>query len=59
MTVAIGADHAGFELKEKIKNFLETQKMEYEDFGTYSAESVDYPDFAVKVARSVSKKNIK
>jgi ribose 5-phosphate isomerase B len=56
MRVAIASDHAGFELKEKIKKFLKELNHEYEDFGTHSNESVDYPDYALKVAESVAKK---
>ena len=42
--IAIAADHAGFEYKELIKKYLEG-KYEVQDFGTYSTDSVDYPDF--------------
>jgi ribose 5-phosphate isomerase B len=56
MKIAIGADHAGFELKEKIKARLRQQGMEVEDEGTASTESVDYPDYARKVGESVAAK---
>jgi len=56
MKIAIGADHAGFELKEKIKARLKQQGIEVQDQGTASAESVDYPDFARKVGASVAGK---
>lgn len=56
MKIAIASDHAGFELKEKIKKYLEELGYKYKDFGTDSNESVDYPDYAVKVAESVAKK---
>ena len=56
MKIAIGADHAGFELKEKIKARLEQQGLEVEDEGTGSTDSVDYPDFARKVGESVAGK---
>ncbi len=49
--IAIGADHAGFEYKEILKDFL--QDYEVKDFGTYSENSVDYPDFAHPVASAV------
>ncbi|WP_025143952.1 ribose 5-phosphate isomerase B [Pedobacter jeongneungensis] len=49
--IAIGADHAGFEYKEILKDFL--QDYEVKDFGTYSESSVDYPDFAHPVAAAV------
>ena len=51
--VAIGCDHAGFEYKEDLISFLEGKGLEYKDFGTYSTDSVDYPDFAHPVATSV------
>jgi ribose 5-phosphate isomerase B len=53
MTIPIGSDHAGFETKEEIKKLLKSFGYECDDKGTFSAESVDYPDFAVKVAESV------
>lgn len=52
--IAIGADHAGFEEKEKIKKTLDELGIEYEDVGTTSADSVDYPDFARQVAERVA-----
>src|SRR5689334_21323951 len=54
MRVAIGADHAGFELKETIKQTLDELQIAYKDFGTFSDESVDYPDYAAKVGRAVA-----
>ncbi|MCP4565970.1 MAG: ribose 5-phosphate isomerase B [FCB group bacterium] len=54
MKIAIGSDHAGFELKEKVKVILETLGHEINDFGTDSTESVDYPDFGLKVANAVA-----
>ncbi len=54
MKVAIGADHAGFEVKEKIKKFLDEMQIPYEDVGTNSTEPVDYPDFGAKVGRKVA-----
>ena len=56
MKVSIGADHAGFELKEKIRKLLTGQGIEVADEGTHSAESVDYPDYARKVAEAVAGK---
>lgn len=53
LPVAIGSDHAGFELKEAVISFLDGKKISYKDFGTYSADSVDYPDFAHPVANEV------
>ena len=52
--IALAADHAGFEEKEKVKRTLEELGIEYQDFGTTSSDSVDYPDFARKVAEGVS-----
>lgn len=55
--IAIGADHGGFELKEKIVEYLKSHNIEYKDFGTYSNESCDYPKFAKEVALEVAKGN--
>lgn len=57
MKIAIGCDHAGFELKEEIKKYLESKEIAIEDKGAYSAESVDYPDYAHAVARAVENKS--
>ena len=54
MKIAIGADHAGFEVKEKIKKQLEEMNLEVEDLGTNSLESVDYPDYGAAVGREVA-----
>lgn len=54
MKIAIGADHAGFEEKEKLKKTLDEIGVEYEDLGTNSTDSVDYPDFAQKVGEAVA-----
>jgi ribose 5-phosphate isomerase B len=54
MKIAIGSDHAGYEVKEKVKQVLDELGLEYDDVGTYSSESVDYPDFAGQVAEAVS-----
>jgi ribose 5-phosphate isomerase B len=51
----IAADHGGFELKEHLKRFLEARGVAYEDLGTDSAESVDYPDYARRVAGAISR----
>ncbi len=55
MKIAIGSDHGGFKLKEVIKNYLIKKGYEVVDLGCYSEESVDYPDYAVKVAEAVAK----
>lgn len=52
-TIGICCDHAGFALKQYVKEWLEAKGMEYKDFGTYSTESVDYPDFAHPLASAV------
>jgi ribose 5-phosphate isomerase B len=54
MRIALGADHAGVSLKADIKQMLDERGVEYEDFGTDSADSVDYPDYAARVAREVA-----
>jgi ribose 5-phosphate isomerase B len=56
MKIAIGSDHAGFELKEKIKKYLKELDHDYKDLGIDSNESVDYPDYGLKVAEAVAKK---
>ena len=54
MKIALGSDHAGFELKERIKQKLTSQGITVDDRGTDSTASVDYPDFARKVAEEVA-----
>ncbi len=51
--VAMCSDHAGYELKSIIQGYLESQEIEYQDFGTNSAESCDYPDYAHPCADAV------
>lgn len=51
--IGIGSDHAGFERKQHIIKILEEQGIPYKDFGTYSSESVDYPDYAHPLASAV------
>lgn len=51
--VGLCCDHAGFELKEFVRGWLEAKGMEYKDFGTYSTDSCDYPDFAHPLALAV------
>ena len=52
--IGLAADHAGFEEKEKVKKTLDELGIEYVDLGTTSADSVDYPDYAKKVAEGVA-----
>jgi ribose 5-phosphate isomerase B len=54
MRIALGADHAGFQLKDTLKRTLDELGATYQDFGTSSGESVDYPDFAQAVAHGVA-----
>ena len=58
MKIAIGADHAGFEEKEAIKPTLDALGIEFVDVGTTSVDSVDYPDYARKVAEAVAKGDV-
>ena len=57
MKIAIGSDHAGFKLKEEIKNYLEEKNIEVDDCGTYSDERCAYPDFGHKVGHKVANKD--
>jgi len=52
--IAIGADHAGYILKEAIKEFLGKKEIEYKDFGTFKLDSVDYPEYSYKVSQAVA-----
>ena len=54
MKIAIGSDHAGFKLKQTLVAYLKKQGITYQDFGTDSEASCDYPDFAFPVARAVA-----
>jgi RpiB/LacA/LacB family sugar-phosphate isomerase len=51
--IVIGADHGGYELKDVVRDYLEQQKYEVMDVGTFSPDSVDYPDYAVKVGQAI------
>lgn len=53
--VALCCDHAGYETKQAVIGYLESQGIAYKDFGTYSTESCDYPDFAHRCAEAVEK----
>lgn len=55
MTIGLCCDHAGYELKEFVKKWLENKGMSYKDFGTNSTDSCDYPDFAHPLASAVEK----
>lgn len=54
MEIVIGSDHGGYELKEKLKKLLTDMGHKVQDYGAYSTEAVDYPDFAHLVAQAVS-----
>lgn len=56
--IAIGCDHAGYDLKEALKKMLSDKGFEVKDCGTYTPDSVDYPDFAHEVAALVSSEKI-
>ncbi len=57
--IIIGSDHAAYQMKEKIKAYIIKIGVDIEDVGAYSEDSVDYPDFGIKVASSVSKGKFK
>jgi ribose 5-phosphate isomerase B len=52
--IAMGSDHAAFEFKEQIKEYLNEKGLEYKDYGCYSTERVDYPVYGEKVAQAVA-----
>lgn len=52
--IALGCDHGGLELKKVVMNYLDSQNIEYKDFGTYTSESCDYPIYGKAVARAVA-----
>jgi len=53
MKIGLACDHAGFDYKEELKKYLESKNIILNDFGCYSNESVDYPDFAHQLAKSI------
>ena len=55
MKIGLACDHAGHEFKEQLKKYLSSKNNEINDYGCYSLESVDYPDFAHKLAESIEK----
>ncbi len=58
MRIAVGADHAGWTLKEPLVAFLIEHGWDVEDFGAFGSESVDYPDYALKVAEAVARGDV-
>ena len=55
MKIGLACDHAGFEYKEKLKNYFKNNNIKITDYGCHSIESVDYPDFAHQLAKSIEK----
>lgn len=53
--IPIACDHAGYDLKEKVKNFLSSKGFEVKDFGTFSSDSVDYPDYAHLLGSAINR----
>lgn len=53
MIIALGADHAGYLLKETIKEYLTKKKLEFKDYGTFKMDPCDYPEFGYKVSQAV------
>ena len=54
--IVIGSDHGGYKLKEEVKRYFDEKEIKYVDKGTFSEESVDYPEIARAVAKEVSEK---
>ena len=54
MIIAIGSDHAGYPLKNKIVEYLQKKNIELKDMGTFNEDRVDYPDFSLKVSKAVA-----
>ena len=57
--IPMACDHAGYELKNTVKSYLESKGFEVKDFGTYSEESCDYPDFAHQVGSAINRGDYK
>ena len=53
MKIALGSDHAGFQLKESLKRYLENKYLEFTDFGIFSMDAVDYPEYAYKACTAI------
>ncbi len=56
--IGLASDHAGFELKQFVKTYLEEKGIEYKDYGTYTTESCDYPDYAHALARGIEQNEV-
>lgn len=57
LKIAIGSDHGGFQLKEKIIDYLKSKNLTFKDFGTFNEDSCDYPQIAKKVAAEINLNN--
>jgi ribose 5-phosphate isomerase B len=55
--IALGSDHAGFQLKESLKRYLDSKNLKYTDFGTFRMDSGDYPEYAYKVSMAIIQDN--
>lgn len=55
MTIAIASDHGGYDLKQEVMKYLDKSKISFKDLGTFSTESVDYPDIAIPCAEAVAR----
>lgn len=57
MQIALGSDHAGFQLKESLKRYLDSKNLKYTDFGAFSMDTADYPEYAYKVSMAIIQDN--
>ena len=57
MQIALGSDHAGFELKESLKRYLDSKNLKYTDFGVFSMDRSNYPEYAYKVSMAIIQDN--
>jgi ribose 5-phosphate isomerase B len=57
LQIALGSDHAGFELKESLKRYLDSKNLKYTDFGTFSMDRGDYPEYAYKASMAIIQDN--
>jgi ribose 5-phosphate isomerase B len=55
--IALGSDHAGFQLKESLKRYLDSKNLKYTDFGAFNMDSGDYPEYAYKVGMAIIQDN--
>lgn len=57
-SIGLASDHAGYELKQYVKQYLEEKGLTYKDYGCYNTESCDYPDFAHALARAIENNEV-